>query len=760
MSTAVAGSGAAPDSIDQRVTKAKTNIDRYTKDITELTDQIGKLTKSIPDLELSEKYEKYLTVAEGKLAKSKADLLKAEKEKAIATKIAAKKAKKAATKATAVVDPVLGAKATVPKVAAKSDKTPQQLLSLAELEVEKANNNIEVLQDELNSLTYNIVSYNQQIANLIKTNPSDPNIVPIKDKLKKDQDRIFAVKSELIDAHGVLEEKEKAVADQQKVVETVETKTQKEKIYEEAKQIFIEKQKDLEALYKTKTEIESRLKATPPSAAKTNVDENKTLIEKAISAQKDAGIALLNVKKELDALGAPKTSPSDEEILAAASAASNPPSGSETTATGTPGSVPGTTATPGSGPSPESGLGPTVPDKEVRFTFLKQRFIVENKFDGDKLLPKQRAFMEAMNILPVMASIDEKELVKVLENIVNNKNCRSDSWIGLSVKCGPIRTLLNTLADRLWVYLSKDPDILSRQARLATGAIGGPGSLGPSEQSGIPPGGHPFDPNNDTIITIRVPLRSLYESALGPITADRERVGAAGQNTRINLSNLKTQLINELRQKIENLFPTRESYSSSAPPPLEDPLRQTLLRFLETTSKNPHPPESIQNLEGYFTQGIGEVVDSYNISSNNPNRMYKKQEEELLQTIVTTIRLFENTTRIVPTIKTPPIGLKAEERTLYDRIASILSDKDTIITNSLKQEILNKISTIEGNFPSIEGYKKALGTAIGDILRQLYRSMGEVPDFIQDNLKPLEDMTAPRQKSSLGPINTILSTSE
>ena len=73
MSTAVGSSAAAPDSIDQRVTKAKTNIDRYTKDITELTDQIGKLTKSIPDLELSEKYEKYLTVAEGKLAKRKGE---------------------------------------------------------------------------------------------------------------------------------------------------------------------------------------------------------------------------------------------------------------------------------------------------------------------------------------------------------------------------------------------------------------------------------------------------------------------------------------------------------------------------------------------------------------------------------------------------------------------------------------------------------------------------------------------------------------
>jgi len=612
MSTAVTAVTAV-DPINERIGQAKADVATYTKEISNIKTEIGKLGILPADFKTREDYRGYITKVEGLLAKSKADLLKAEREKAAATKIALKAAKKAevVTK-TELKEPV------------KSDKTPKQILALAELDVEEAQSKVTDLTNEISQL--------QEAITGLKTSSANTT------ELKAKQDRLSKVKRELIDAKGVVEQK-------QKEVETLVTKQVKEEVLPSG----------------------SATIATTASTASTAISE--------------------------------------------------------------------TTVIPESG-SKLSTVTDTTAAEEVRFTFLKQRFIVENKFDGDKLLPKQRAFMEAMNILPVMASVDEKELVKVLENIVNNKNCRSDSWIGLSVKCGPIRTLLNTLADRLWVYLSKDPDILSRQARLETGSPGYvPGSLSPEGKSGIPPGGHPFDSKNDTIITIKVPLRSLYESAFGPITAERERMGATGQNTRGDLSNLKTELIWGLRQKIDELFPIKRSYSSSAPPPLEDPLRQTLLQFLATTSENPNPPESIQELERYFTQTIHETVDSYK-RSNPPNRMSKEQEEELFLKIPTIIRSFENATGIVPTIKAPPIGLKVEERNIYDRIAGLLYNNDTI-TNSLKQKILDKISTIEGNFPSIEGYKIAVGTAIGDILAQLYSRERGPPDFMKPNLVPI-----------------------
>jgi hypothetical protein len=328
------------------------------------------------------------------------------------------------------------------------------------------------------------------------------------------------------------------------------------------------------------------------------------------------------------------TPATDEEVLAAAALVMSGPPTDTTSATGpSPSPSPGPSSSPSPGPSP--GLDATVSTvaDEVRFTFLKQRFIVENKFDGDKLLPKQRAFMTAMNILPVMASIDEKELVKVLENIVNNKNCRSDSWIGLSVKCGPIRTLLNTLADRLWVYLAKDPDILSRQARLATGAVGGPagsvpGSLSPegkSLPSGIPPGGHPFDPENDTIITIKLPLRSLYESAFGPSlltmfedsdagkeirTTRLRNIGSeasnATRNTRGDMRQANNQLINELYTVVnDELKPSSEQTPEQM---TIDKMRENIIIMLMVLQSD--TPNNINELKDHYSRTITAVLET------------------------------------------------------------------------------------------------------------------------------------------------------
>lgn len=556
MSTAV-----AVDPINERIGSAKADVATHTKEISNIKTEIGKLGSSTADLKSKEDYRGYITKAEALLAKSKADLLKAEREKAaatkIATKVATKAAKKTATAAitTATTVPTRGT--TVPKVVAvKSDKTPAQKFELAKLELEEAETKVTDLTAEIASLSTEIDALKGSIAGLkTSSSPNATTIAAKETELKAKQDRLSKAKRDLIDAKGAIEQKVKAVAEQQKEVETVETNKAKEEVYEAAKKAFIAAKKPID-------DAEAKVRERPDNAGIRAVLTRSQELNQ--SKVREAADKLLEAKKELDALGAPITNPSDEEVLAAASVASNPPSGSATTATG---SVPGST------PGPSPGLDATVSTaaEEVRFTFLKQRFIVENKFDGDKLLPKQRAFMTAMNILPVMASIDEKELVKVLENIVNNKNCRSDSWIGLSVKCGPIRTLLNTLADRLWVYLAKDPDILSRQARLATGAVGGPGSvsgslipLGQSGQSGIPPGGHPFDPENDTIITIRVPLKDLHGSVFGPITANRERMGATGQNTRGDLSNLKTELIDTLQEYINNNFITLESSSISS----------------------------------------------------------------------------------------------------------------------------------------------------------------------------------------------------
>ena len=573
MSTVTA---ATVDPINEKIGSAKADVATYTKEISNIKTEIGKLGILPTDLKTREDYRGYITKAEALLAKSKADLLKAEKEKAVATKIALKAAKKAevVTK-TELKEPV------------KSDKTPKQILALAELDVEEAQSKVTDLTNEISQLEEAITGLKKSPANTTE--------------LKAKQDRLSKVKRELIDAKGVVEQK-------QKEVETLVTKQGKEEVL----------------------------------------------------------------------ASGPATTEATTEAIAAAATTE-------------------TTVTPESGSKPST-VTDTTGSEEVRFTFLKQRFIVENKFDGDKLLPKQRAFMTAMNILPIMASIDEKELVKVLENIVNNKNCRSDTWIGLSVKCGPIRTLLNTLADRLWVYLGKDPDILSRQARLATGAVGGPGSvpgslspLGQSLPSGIPPGGHPFDPKNDTIITIKLPLRSLYESAFGPSLLTMFETSDAGTKLKTGVRNLETEASNatrntrgdmsqaniELNDTLKNLVNEYlNSSSSSSISPSEqtiiDTMRSSILVILEELKKD--QPTSIEELKDHYGKTIDSVLESLHPPEN--------ASQGLINKIIPIIQAINN---FVPSSSSVPASSSS----------SIPAVLDTSITDPIIKSIKDKLD--EGN---------------------------------------------------------------
>ena len=626
------------------------------------------------------------------MKKQQAELDKAKKslnakQKALTNAEKAKEATKAAaTPVTATV--------TAPPKVAKPSFTPKQQFDLAQIELEEAQEKVAKLTTERDNLPGEISRIEMDI-NTLKgeidgaANPSDPDIVAKQTKLKSKeadlkakQERLPLTKRELITAEGVIEEKQKAFKDQEKIVGNVGIKKTKEEAYEAAKTAFIDAQTSVLKAKEEKAKVEAEsTKAPTDYGIKTKIVELTKGVSDAEVNQKTAAEDLLKVKKELDALGTPITSPSDEEVLAAATAAttvvSGPPKttaipGSASGTATTPGSAPGTTATTAAtaAPGPSPGLDATVSTtaEEVRFTFLKQRFIVENKFDGDKLLPKQRAFMTAMNILPTMASIDEKDLVNVLENIVNNKNCRSDSWIGLSVKCGPIRTLLNTLADRLWKIINeKDPDILNRQARLATGAVGGPGSvpgsLSPLGPSGIPPGGHPFDPKNDTIITIKLPLRSLYESAFGPslLTMFEESVAGkeikttrlrnirseasnATRNTRGDIQQANNQLIAKLYDIVDNQLAlssfSSSSSSSSLEQPVIDQMRLSIIEMLQELQND--EPQSIDELKDHYMATLNAVLESIQPTENVSEGLIQK-----ITPIFTAIINFEPTDETV-----------------------------------------------------------------------------------------------------------------